>query len=327
MKCVITGSNGFIGTMLKEKLRAKGAEVRCLVRSSRGVTEENGIKKYAINYADLDSIISSGALDDAEYIFHVAGVTKALSLDTFRKGNVVPTKHLIEAAISLKSPLKRFVLISSQAAAGPATSDTSPVTEAEPPNPIEDYGLSKLEAELLLHDAKHPFDHTIIRPSAVYGPRDVDFLALFKQLKSGLGIYPGNKDSYVSAIYVEDLVQGILDAATAERSKNQTYFLTREISLTWRQIYKIISMIWERKLLEINLPFGLVALAGNLGDVYSKITGQITVMNSKKIDLARPKYWVCSAEKAMKDFGFEPKTPIEDGLKQTFDWYKQAGWL
>jgi nucleoside-diphosphate-sugar epimerase len=172
-----------------------------------------------------------------------------------------------------------------------------------------------------------PFAYTIIRPSAVYGPRDVDFLALFKQLKSGLGIYPGNRDSYVSAIYVEDLVNGILEAALHESASNQTYFLTREISLTWQHIYHIMADIWKNKLREINLPFGLVVVAGHLGDLYSKVTGRVTVMNSKKIDLARPRYWVCSAEKAMTDFGFSPQTKIEQGLQQTFNWYKTAGWL
>ncbi len=80
-------------------------------------------------------------------------------------------------------------------------------------------------------------------------------------------------------------------------------------------------------MLEINLPFPLISLAGNLGDIYSRITGKITVMNSKKIDLARPKFWVCSADKAMKDFGFDPKTEITRGLQRTFQWYKAEGWL
>lgn len=332
MKCVITGSNGFIGTMLQAKLLEMGAEVRCLVRSESGARKPakestNSITQYAINYADPESLIHSGALNDAEYLFHVAGVTKHLNLDGFRRGNVVPTKHLVQALTSLQTPLKRFVLISSQAAAGPAKSATIPVLEANDPAPIEDYGLSKLEAENVLRGQALPFSYTTIRPAAVYGPKDVDFLALFKQLKNGLGIYPGNRNSFVSTIYVTDLVDGIINAAMHENTKNQTYFLTKDIAVTWHQIYSLIADLWGSTLREINLPFGIISIAGSLGDIYSKITGKITVLNSKKIDLAKPAYWVCSSEKAQKDFGFDPQTTLSGGLRKTFNWYKEAGWL
>lgn len=326
MKYVITGSNGFIGTALKETL-ANNGEVRCLVRAGQGKTVDGSVTKYGINYASVDSLVNSGALDDADYVFHVAGVTKQLTLDGFRKGNVMPTQNLLEALTRLKTPLKRFVLISSQAAAGPASSASNAVQESNTPSPIEDYGQSKLEAEQLLTQNDWPFDYTIIRPAAVYGPRDVDFLALFKQLKSGLGIYPANKHSYVSTIYVDDLVAGIIDSSRHTSAQNQTYFLTNEVAISWQEIYQIISALWERKLLEINLPFPLISFAGKMGDLYSRTTGRITVMNSKKIELAKPKYWVCSSQKARTDFGFQPMMGLTKGLFETFKWYKKAGWL
>lgn len=313
--------------MLRDRLLQAGAEVRCLVRSGKTGVDDTGAIRYRIDYSDTNSLISSGALNDADYLYHVAGVTKSLTLDGFRKGNVMPTQHLVDALTELKTPLQRFVLISSQAAAGPASSDARPKTEADEPAPVEDYGLSKLEAENVLRKASLDFPYTIIRPAAVYGPRDVDFLALFKQLKNGLGIYPGNRNAYVSTIFVTDLVEGILKAATNKVGSNQTYFMTREIALTWEEIYRMIAEIWGSRLKELNLPFGLVAMAGQLGDLYAKATGRITVMNSKKIDLARPKYWVCSSEKAQRELQFVPSTQIEQGLQQTFEWYKEAGWL
>ncbi|MEM8488545.1 MAG: NAD-dependent epimerase/dehydratase family protein, partial [Bacteroidota bacterium] len=323
MKPVITGSNGFIGSMLRNKLVAEGADVRCLVRSHPGSqTRSEGYTSFGINYADEDSLVSSGALNDATHVFHVAGVTKALTLNGFRQGNVLPTRNLINALQRVNPGLQRFILISSQAAAGPAASTQNPKTEAESPVPAEDYGLSKLEAEQLLTQASLPFPYTIIRPAAVYGPRDVDFLALFKQLKNGLGIYPGNRKSYVSTIYVDDLVNGILDAAQHSQATDKTYFLTNEVAVSWEQIYKHIADIWSSRLFEINLPIGIIAAVAKLGDLYSKVTGKVTVLNSKKIDLARPKYWVCSSEQAAHDFGFKPQMALAAGLKETFDWYK-----
>ncbi len=328
MKPVITGSNGFIGSMLRNKLVAQGADVRCLVRSNPGSqTRSDGYTSFGINYADEESLVASGALNDATHVFHVAGVTKHLTLDGFRQGNVTPTRNLINALKQVNPNLKRFVLISSQAAAGPAASTQNPRTESDRPTPAEDYGLSKLEAEQLLTEASLPFPYTIIRPAAVYGPRDVDFLALFKQLKSGLGIYPGNRNSYVSTIYVDDLVNGILDASQHPAASDKTYFLTNEVAVSWQQIYQHIAAIWSSRLWEINLPIGIIAAVAKLGDLYSKATGKITVLNSKKIDLARPKYWVCSSAQAAEDFGFEPQTALAPGLQETFDWYKASGWL
>ncbi len=327
MKAVITGSNGFIGTALLNKLADAGASVRCLVRSDGPTEVVSNISWHGINYADPDSLIRSGALHDADVVFHVAGVTKHLNIEGFRKGNVMPTQQLVDALKTLDTPLKRFVLISSQAAAGPAPDVSDPIDESVAPAPIELYGRSKLEAENVLRNADLPFDYTVIRPAAVYGPRDVDFLTLFKQLKSGIGIYPGNRDSYVSAIHVDDLVNGIIEAATHDKARNQTYFLTREVALSWQEIYEHIVSIWGSTLREVNLPFGLIELAGKVGDVYSRATGKITVLNSNKIDLARPRYWICSSEKAIADFNFAPDIAIPDGLAHTFNWYKEAGWL
>ncbi len=328
MKPVITGSNGFIGSMLRNELVDQGADVRCLVRSNPGSQSfEAGYTTFGIDYNSEESLVACGALHDATHVFHVAGVTKHLTLEGFRQGNVTPTKNLLGALQQVNPNLSRFILISSQAAAGPASSERKPKTEADVPAPIEDYGRSKLEAEQLLTDGNLPFPYTIIRPAAVYGPRDVDFLALFKQLKNGLGIYPGNKNSFVSTIYVDDLVTGILDAAQHQAASNQAYFLANEVAVSWQQIYQHIAAIWPSRLRELNLPFGIIAAIAKLGDLYSKVTGKITVLNSKKIELARPKYWVCTAEQARRDFGFSPQTPLSTGLKETFDWYKASGWL
>lgn len=327
MNAVITGSNGFIGSSLVKNLLAEGADVRCLVRSKPDADKDDGVKRYVIDYTNQESILESGALNNADVIFHVAGVTKHLTLEGFRAGNVLPTKNLIEAA-SIQAPsLKRFVLVSSQAAAGPASHLEQPVTEHKPPEPIEEYGLSKLEAENILRESSLSFPYTIIRPTAVYGPRDVDFLPLFKQIGAGRGIYPGNKDSYISLIHVQDLVDGILRAATSDRSKNQTYFLTNEESITWQQVYQAISSVLGTAIWELNIPFPLIAFAARLGDLYSKLTGTVSILNSKKIELAKPKLWICSADKARKEFNFTPTIQMAEGMATTFEWYKKHGWV
>ena len=326
MKAVITGSNGFIGSSLVATLLEKGSEVRCLVRSEPR-TSDDSAHRFVIDYSDPESIIQSGALESADVVFHLAGVTKHLTLEGFRNGNVMPTQSLLEALKKQNPSLQRFVLVSSQAAAGPAPSEFDPVTESQSPVPIEDYGRSKLEAENLLRDSNLPFPYTIIRPAAVYGPRDVDFLPLFKQIKAGRGIYPGNKDSYISLIHVSDLVDGILLASTTAAAANNTYFLTNEVAVTWRHVYKAVASALKKSIWEFNIPFPVIAFAGKLGDLYSTVSGTIPILNSKKIELAKPKYWICSPEKAIQELNFSAQVSMLEGMESTYTWYIDQKWI
>jgi nucleoside-diphosphate-sugar epimerase len=326
MIAVLTGSNGFIGSSLARRLLAEGAQVRCLVRHPLP-PQQDGMERFVVDYSDPESLKQSRAFDDADVVFHVAGLTKALTLADFRRGNVMPTRHLIETVAACRPTLERFVLVSSQAALGPAAAPDRPVTETATPAPVEDYGRSKLEAENLFLDQDLPFPYVIVRPSAVYGPRDVEFLNLFKQLRLGAGIYPGIRDSYASMIHVDDLITGILMAARSDTARNETFFLTHEEAVSWKEIYRVAASALGRNFIELNLPFPLIALAGKVGDVFARLTGHVPILNSQKIDLSRQRYWVCSARKARELMAFDPQIVLRQGFAQTLAWYRNEGWI
>lgn len=327
MKTVVTGSSGFIGSNLVDRLVQLGHEVSCLVRPSSKTGSANpNARQIPIDFSSPDSLDHSNALREADVVFHVGGVTKALTFEDFRAGNVEPTRLLLDTLKRVNPGLTRFVLVSSLAAAGPANALDTPLTEAFPAAPIEHYGRSKREAELLL-DAAAAFPYTIIRPATVYGPRDVDFLQLFKHLRRGLGLYPGIRHNFMSTIHVHDLVEEMIRASCLSSTRNQTYFMTNEVAVSWPEIYQEIGRALNRKYWEISVPLEIVGLAGRLGDVYSKLTGRISVLNTNKIDMARPRYWICSSAKAIADFGFDPRIPLQRGLEDTLSWYEKAGWL
>ena len=327
MKAVITGSNGFIGSTLVDRLVNQGHDVTCLVRPASGVRESGPhFKREPIDFSRPETLENSSTLREADVVFHVGGVTKALTMEAFRAGNVAPTRLLLNTLGKVNPGLNRFVLVSSQAAAGPASSANAPMTEALPARPVDSYGQSKWEAEKLFSPSL-PFPYTIVRPAAVYGPRDADFLQLFKQLKSRIGIYPGNRDSLLSTIHVDDLVSGIISAASNPGARHQTYYLTHEIAIPWSEVYRTIGNALERIYLEINVPFGVVALAARFGDLFSRLTGRVSILNSNKIDMAKPRYWICSSEKAVDEIGFSPQIPLNEGMQQTLEWYKEAGWI
>ena len=326
---VVTGATGFIGSALVDALVRRGMRVRCLTsRRPRAGDERGDVEWHVVDWNDARAVERSPALDDAGMVFHLAGRTKGLTLEEFRAGNVRPTEALLAALVRHGARPERFVLVSSQSASGPANDLAAPRREHDDPTPIDDYGRSKLEAERVVEAYGSTLPWTIVRPSSVYGPRDRDFLAMFRQLSSGVWLYPATRDRWLSIAYVNDVVQAMLVAATHPRAVGGTYFLAGEPAVTWRDVYVAAAEAsGARKLLELDLPQPMVDIAGRLGDLTALLTGRVGLVNSRKVALGRPEYWVCSTERARQELGVECATPLRDGMRATAQWYVEQRWL
>jgi len=339
MNIVITGSNGFIGHHLIQHINQTFPEsnISCLVRKIRKVrktqetqkTKKNklnnpNISYHYIDYSDLKTLQNVKPLKNADYIFHLAGATKGISKEDFINGNVVPTKNLLETIKNNKN-LKRFLLISSLAASGPSECFENPKNEKHKNNPVEFYGESKLMAENITMEYFNNFNipTTIIRPSAVYGPHDKDFLNIFKMINKNFNIFHGNKKNYMSLIFVQDLVEGIIQAGTNKKTIGKTYYLTHSEKISWLEFNKISADIMNKKTIEINIPKFSLDIIAIWGEIYSKVLKKPYIFNRQKIKLAKHKYWLCSHKKASTDFGFIAKKNLRYGLKKTLDWYKK----
>ncbi len=329
MVYVLTGTNGFIGSRLAASLLATNppVEIRALVRSRPG-QETNGMVPYVVDYRRPASIVDSGALEGADMVIHLAGITKALTLEAFREGNVMPVASMLEAIRTVRPSLRRFVLVSSQAAAGPAARPGQPKSEVDPAMPFDVYGKSKYEAERILMDEAGDTPFTIVRPSAVYGPRDVDFLALFKQLRTGAGLYPANRRHRLATIFVDDLVAGLLLASRHDAARNELFFLTNEEEIEWTDVYRAVALALQTPMrFEWEIPAPIVRLVGRLGDGMSRLTGRVSVINSQKVALGMAPYWTCTSNKARHLIGFSPAMSLQDGLSATLAWYRQHDWV
>lgn len=330
MKILITGSNGFIGRNLIDKLAGYSAIIRCLNRHDkpRRDSDNFGIMNYTINYSRIETLLDCEAFDGVEYIFHLAGITKGITMKQFYAANVLPTKNLLETVKKRNIKLKRFVFLSSQAAGGPSESLNIPKNPDDPPLPVEYYGMSKLDAERLLKKYSDTIPITILRPSAVYGPGDRDFLDLFKQVNSGIQLYWGTKDNYFNLIFIDDLLNGILKATFSENTIGKSYFLCNDMPITWGGLSDILSDIIEKKpVLTLNLPPFIANIGGYIGLMYSLLTRRQLLVNPQKIKLSKQKYWVCSTRHAKEDFNFNPDFSLVDGLKITLGWYKRNKWI
>ena len=323
MIAVVTGASGFIGRNLVGRLRDDGHEVRCLVRKAGGVPQP-GTSQAAIDYDDPASVARCAALEGADVVFHLAGATRARSSAEFERANVTPTRSILAALLS-RGLSTRFVHVSSQAAAGPAGSTQRPVVEDDEPRPVEEYGRSKLHAERVVQDSKVPW--TIVRPCSVYGRFDRDFLRLFQLARRGLVAYPGVRHHWLSLLHVDDVVDGLVAAALGKAGERRVYFLGSKSPLQWEDLGMAIARAVGRPVSHINVPGPLIRALAHIGDLAAGFTVEPPLLNSNKAALSRYPYWVCDSTRAEAEVGWRQSRSLPDGMRDTYLWYDQSGWL
>jgi nucleoside-diphosphate-sugar epimerase len=325
MIAVVTGGSGFIGTNLVERLLAGGAEVRCLRRPGGG-EPPGGASSRVLDLADAEALGHCEWLDDADVVFHVAGATRAVRERDFMAANVAPTRALLDAMRRRRCGA-RLVYVSSQAAAGPARDLEHPVREGDAPAPIEAYGRSKLAAERLVLEAGRDLPVTIVRPASVLGPRDRDFLVLFRMAQRGLVFHPGNAEQWISLADVADVVAVLLAAAVSPSAQGRTYFAAGHGPLTWRGLADAMAAVTGTTVRHRNLPRALVESVGLFGDLWGMLTRRPPLATTSKVALARPACWVCSDDRSRIDLGVRPARSLPAALEETYYWYLQHGWL
>jgi nucleoside-diphosphate-sugar epimerase len=326
MIAFITGGTGFIGSTLAEAVLAAGGEVHCLVRSPHALKWLRGLP-VRLEHGDLFSEKAlAPALSAATHVFHLAGLTKALTSAEYFHANGVATHALLKTCTQYAKRVERFVYVSSIAAAGPSLNG-QPVREEETPHPISVYGRSKLAGETACAEFMPRLPVTIVRPPVVYGPRDRDVYEYFKQVKWGLRLRPGFAPRYTSLIHVHDLVRGLALAAQHPQAVGEKFFLTNAEFYEWSQLGAAIAGAMQRKTVSLPIPLGITPAVAAVGEVVAKITRKPALLNFDKVREMRATHWICSAEKARERLGFTTALSLEEGLRQTADWYREKGWL
>ena len=322
MKAFVTGGTGFVGAHLVQALRARGDQVTCLVR--------NPAKAQALGWTDVRLV--RGDLDDAvalrdgcagaEVIYHVAGRISARDLHEFMRANRDGTANVLEAAA--QGPPRRFVLVSSLAAAGP-TVPGQPIDETRPPFPVTPYGQSKLAAELLVRAMAGSW--TIVRPPTVYGEWDREVLKVFKLARAGLAPVFGDGSQELSVIYAGDLAAALVAAATAPATARRVYYAAHPDVTTSRELVRAIGRAVGRQPRIVPLPGPLArALLWTIGSI-AHLAGRATLLSGDKAAEFLAPAWTCRPDALARDAGWRAETDLETGLRRTAAWYRKEGWL
>ena len=326
MKALVTGSNGFIGSTLVEKLRAQGLSVRCMVRKTSNLRwlENMDVEFY---YGDMRNVKSlHNAVKEVDIIFHLAGVTKARSESGYLEGNYQGTLNLLNACKEVGHSDVKFIFVSSQAAGGPSSPD-KPRTEFDSPHPISMYGKSKLMAEKAVMEFSGAFPVCIIRPPSVYGPKDKDIFVMFNTINKGFAPVLGSGKQKASLVHVDDLVDGMLLAALSPSANGKTFYLSGDGDYNWLAISKQIAHALNKKPLTIHVPFFMLDIVSFFSTAVARINKKPALLNRDKVREMKQASWLCSNRRAKEELGFNPKVELLDGLSATAEWYKKMGWF
>lgn len=325
-KVLITGATGFVGYHLVEEALHNNLDVYAAIRKSSkiGHLKNLNIQYTYLNFNDINSLKEELREKQYDYILHAAAVTRARSQKEYDTINAEYTYNLAAAAKAADINIKGFVFISSLAALGPLRNLNGLISETTTPRPITAYGKSKLLAEEKLRSISGlPF--TILRPTAVYGPRDTGIYVFFKQLKKGIEPYIGREAQKLSFIYVKDLSH--IAVKSMYMCSQQTYNIADGNFYDKYELGMIAKNVLNLRAAKFHLPVNFVKIMAAVNEKVSSLGNKAAILNTDKLKELTAANWACDIEHAKQDIGFYPAYDLKKGLTETLTWYKQHKWL
>ena len=316
-RVLLTGATGFVGSHIARAFVEAGYEVLCGVRASSDV---RWISDLPIERVSLD--VKGGAeglpraVENADLVVHAAGITRARRVEDYHSVNAEGTRRLAVAAF--EAGVRRFVLISSLAARGP----DDPTKDDHPESA---YGRSKLEAEAYLRSLGGRMEAVVLRPAAVYGPRDTDLLPLFKMANRGWLPVPYGAN-LLQPVYATDVARAAL-AAVREPLGFGPFPVAENRLYTWKEVIAGLEKALGRTVRAVRLPAAAFTLAGRAAEWAARPFSAVPVFDERRGRDLAVHTWTCDISATEKALGWRAEVALSEGLERSARWYGQAGWL
>lgn len=332
-KVLVVGAGGFAGGFIVEEGLRRGYEMYAGVREStlRIYLTDPAIKFPVFDFENPDSIKATlqewmPGEEKWDWIVYNLGATKALTFSDFSKINYEYLRNFIEALKATDKIPEKFLLMSSLSVHGPAhEKDGGKFRETDIPSPNTRYGASKLKAEMLLQMDHIPY--IIFRPTGIYGPRDKDYFLMLKTIKSGFDFSAGYKKQMLTFIYVEDLARAVYDALE-KAPVNNTYLISEERAYTQKEFRKLAAKTLGKKgVVSLPLPLWAVKGVSAVAEKWGVARMKPSTLNRDKYNIMKQRNWDVDVSKAKKDFGFNPRVNLEEGIGKAAEWYRKENWL
>ncbi len=323
MKVLVTGSSGFIGGHLVEKLAGRGDEVQCLVRKTSRTRELERLNVRLVIGDCRDKESLRPAVKNMDYVFHLAGVINALDWQTYHEVNTLGTQNLLEACQEENAGLRKFVFVSSISAAGPSPCGAS-LREEDECHPVSDYGRSKLEAERFVLGRKDRQPVVIIRPSNILGPRQRELMYSIRLLRMGIMPVVGSGSLQTSLASVFDVVEALILAAENPRSAGQVYFITDGRAYAWSEITEAITEGLGVKKFYLKVPYAVQVAAAALSEALARARKKTPLLSRQHLASSRKYCWVYDGTKIERELGFKPTMDMKAAVRSALDWARES---
>jgi nucleoside-diphosphate-sugar epimerase len=310
-----------------DQLLASGCTVHGLVRQSSDLKwlDASRMHLHRVDLTRPDFKIP--ALEDMDYIFHCAGLTKAKSRSVYFAVNATACSNLYEQCQKRAGQVKGIVHLSSLAATGPTSPQGSLVDETTPCRPVTFYGQSKLAGEEIALRFSDSLPVTVLRPPVVYGPREENFFTFIKLVHKGWGLQIGKAGKELSLIYVADMVQAMLTACHPSQQRGCSYFVTDGRVHVWEQVAKECARIMNVRLKTLKIPEGILNPVALLFEAWASFSSKPALFDRQRMIDIQQSSWSASPEKFFAAVEFEPQYDLSRGLAQTIQWYQQQKWF
>lgn len=328
---LLTGATGFLGSYVAREAIARGIKPIAMARESSDVSVIDGLHLPIVK-ADLTypaSLLEATA--GIETVIHLAAYyTFHGKVELYDKITVEGTRHLLEACV--KNGVKRVIYCSSTEAIGPVANP--PGDEDSPPNPQYEYGRSKLKAEEIVKEyGRKGLDYTILRPSGLYGPGNVDdvsfwFITSFAKNSLATRFIVGSGKSLVQFTHVKDAAKAFMLALERpEKASGQTYIIADTRGHSYAEIYGMLAGICGRTAPSLHVPPLLAKAMIAPVEALNRIRGKESFMwHVSTVDSVTNDRCYSSA-KAERDLGYTAQYDLEVGLKETVEWYRANGYI
>jgi dihydroflavonol-4-reductase len=329
MKLLITGGTGFIGSRLALAARAQG---HAPVVVGQLNTDAERTRARELGTAGIE--IEQGPLQDAgfagrisrgcEAVIHLAAAQHEANVPDayFFDVNVNGTRTLLEAA--RLAGIRRFVYGSTIGVYGEYRGQ--PLDENSPPQPMNVYGRSKLEAESVVKSFAGALETSIVRISETYGPGDFRLLKLFRALDRGRFFIIGAGLNQRQVIHVADLSRGLLLASSSPAAVGETFVMAGQETMTTREMVQRVATALGRPAPRWRAPmWPFLAAAVAMEKTLSPL-GVQPPLHRRRLDFFR-KSFVLSGAKARAVLDFAPTVPFATGAVETAAWYREKGYL
>ena len=330
---LVTSASGFVGGHLVRRLTALGCRVSCAVRATSRVDDLRlgDVQLFACETADRAGVARAIASSNVRFVFHLAGLVRAMEPGDFLRVNAAGVEAVAQACAEQPDP-PALVLVSSLAAAGPSRG--RPIVESDPPAPVSQYGRSKFAGEQLALKYADAVPITVVRPCIVFGAGDRGLYEVFRPIaRLGTHVVVGSVDHRVSLVAVTDLVECLLLAAdSGERLApgipgQGIYFAAAEDVSYIELGMAIARALGKPRPRILRVPGWTMRTIGHIGDVTSRIRRRPGWVGIDKFRDVLAGSWTCSATKARQQLGWSPAAPLADRLRETAQWYRDAHWL